>query len=106
MTIQRVKIRLVPDPIIFVHRIIDSVWTCRGTLLSDGTLLVTYYGRDDMEGYRTEKQHPKGDMLEKKTKGCKRHAYAAKIDGKTVKLANAAFVFNWTRGPHNMRAGE
>lgn len=54
-----------PKPFILgTKRLIDSVWTTRGYFTPEGKVHITYYGRNDNEGYDRERELPTAHLIE------------------------------------------
>lgn len=58
-------VEVAPEPIILgTKRLIDSVWTIRGYFTKEGKVFITYYGREDKEGYERERELPTALLIE------------------------------------------
>jgi hypothetical protein len=76
-----------------VQRLINSMWTLTYELVSETSIKVIDYTRDDDEGYEREWELPRLRVIEDD----KRFIISAEIGGKTYTVTNPRFVFSYHR---------
>ena len=72
------------------NRILDSVWTITADIQGDTAKLLDY-NRNDPEGYRLERDLPKGDIIE----GEGRIVERLVIDGQEYTVSNPKHIFSY-----------
>ena len=85
------------DPIIATERLINSVWTIRGKYLTDGTVEVSRYSRDDQEGYDRERELPRGRFIEDEDRVVRRFLLTreAPLGNVDYVVKNPRYVFDY-----------
>jgi hypothetical protein len=75
------------------HRLIDSVWTVTFRRVSDFSVEVLAYNREDDDGYKYESVMPHGRLIEDDS----RTVTGIKINGDEYTVENPKHIFKYSR---------